>query len=51
MNAEADEAVRQWRAKAQSDWTAVEILLGSERCPQALWIHSETPNVRKEYMQ
>jgi HEPN domain-containing protein len=33
MNDETAEAVRQWRAKAQSDWTAVEILLGSERCP------------------
>ena len=33
MNDETAEAVRQWRAKAQSDWTTVEILLGSDRCP------------------
>ena len=33
MNDQTREAVRQWRAKAQSDWTAVEILLASERCP------------------
>ena len=33
MSGETAEAVRQWRAKAQSDWTTVEILLGSERCP------------------
>ena len=26
-------AVRQWRAKAESDWNAVEILLASDRCP------------------
>ena len=33
MNDETGEAVRQWRAKAQSDWTTVEILLGSEQHP------------------
>ena len=33
MNDQTREAVRQWWAKAQSDWTAVEILLASERCP------------------
>ncbi len=33
MNDETGEAVRQWRNKAQSDWTTVEILLSSERCP------------------
>jgi len=33
MNDETREAVRQWRAKARSDWTAVEILISSERCP------------------
>lgn len=33
MNDQTREAVRQWRGKAQSDWTAVEILLASERCP------------------
>jgi len=33
MNDDTREAVRQWRAKAEGDWTAVEILLGSERCP------------------
>jgi len=27
------ESVRQWRAKAESDWTAVEILLPSDDCP------------------
>lgn len=27
MNDETGEAVRQWRAKARSDWTTVEILL------------------------
>lgn len=33
MSDETGEAVRQWRAKAESDWTTVEILLDSERCP------------------
>lgn len=33
MNDETGEVVRQWRAKAQSDWTTVEILLDSDRCP------------------
>jgi len=33
MNDQTREAVRQWRAKARSDWTAVEILLASKRCP------------------
>ena len=33
MNDQTREAVRQWRAKARSDWTTVEILLASERCP------------------
>ncbi len=33
MNDETAEAVGQWRAKAQSDWTTVEILLASEQCP------------------
>ena len=33
MNDETGEVVGQWRAKAQSDWTTVEILVGSERCP------------------
>ncbi len=33
MNEGIVEAVRQWRIKAQSDWTAVEILLSSEQCP------------------
>ena len=33
MNDETGEAVGQWRAKARSDWTTVEILLGSDRCP------------------
>ncbi len=33
MNGEIAEAVQQWRTKARSDWTTVEILLGSDRCP------------------
>jgi len=33
MNDQTREAVRQWRTKARSNWTAVEILLASERCP------------------
>jgi len=33
MNDETREAVRQWRAKAESDWTTVEILVRSDRCP------------------
>jgi HEPN domain-containing protein len=33
MRNDAFDAVRQWRAKAQSDWSAVEILLASDRCP------------------
>ena len=33
MNDETRELVRQWKEKAQDDWTAVEILLASEQCP------------------
>ena len=33
MKDETDEVVGQWRAKARSDWTTVEILLGSDRRP------------------
>ena len=33
MSDEIAESVRQWRAKAESDWTAVEILLSSGDCP------------------
>lgn len=33
MPDEAKDAVQQWRAKADSDWRAVEILLASDRCP------------------
>ena len=33
MNDETCEAVRQWQAKARSDWTTVEILLNSQQCP------------------
>jgi HEPN domain-containing protein len=33
MNDDTREAVRQWLAKAESDWAAAEILLDSERCP------------------
>ena len=34
MNDETHLAVRQWLAKAKSDWTTVEILLESDRCPR-----------------
>jgi HEPN domain-containing protein len=33
MNDDTRELVRQWKVKAQNDWTAVEILLTSEQCP------------------
>lgn len=33
MNDDIRDAVKQWREKAQNDWTTVEILLPSERCP------------------
>jgi len=33
MNDETREAVRQWRAKAQSDQTAIEILMSSKQYP------------------
>lgn len=33
MNDETGDAVAQWRSKARSDWTTVEILLNNERCP------------------
>jgi HEPN domain-containing protein len=33
MNDDTGELVRQWKEKAQNDWTAVEILLDSEQCP------------------
>lgn len=33
MNDETREAVQQWQAKAQSDWTTIEILMSSEQCP------------------
>ncbi len=33
MNEETREAVRHWRARAESDWTAVEVLVASDRCP------------------
>lgn len=33
MNDKIRESVRQWRAKAQSDWKTVEILTASEHCP------------------
>ncbi|MCH8120256.1 MAG: HEPN domain-containing protein [Planctomycetes bacterium] len=33
MNDETRELVRQWKEKAQNDWTAVGILLASEQCP------------------
>lgn len=33
MSDDTGELVRQWKGKAQNDWTAVEILLDSEQCP------------------
>ncbi len=33
MNDDTRNAVRQWQAKAQSDWTTVQILFTSEQCP------------------
>jgi len=33
MNDQTRESVRQWLEKAKSDWTAVEILTGSDECP------------------
>ncbi|MHC4695224.1 MAG: HEPN domain-containing protein [Planctomycetota bacterium] len=33
MKDETGEAVRQWRTKARSDWTTVEILLASDQYP------------------
>jgi HEPN domain-containing protein len=33
MNEQTREAVLQWRANAQSDWDAVEILIASKKCP------------------
>lgn len=33
MNDDTGELVRQWKAKALSDWTTVEILLAHEQCP------------------
>ena len=33
MNDEVHEAVEDWIRKAESDWTTVEILVASDRCP------------------
>jgi HEPN domain-containing protein len=33
MNKATQEAIQQWRAKAESDWITIEILLDSDRCP------------------
>jgi len=33
MNEQTRDAVRQWLAKADSDWRTVEILLDSQQCP------------------
>ncbi len=42
MNNDAGELVRQWKEKAQNDWTAVEILLDSEHCPpEAVCFHCQ----------
>ena len=42
MNNDAGELVRQWKEKAQNDWTAVEILLDSEQCPaEAVCFHCQ----------
>ena len=36
------EAVKQWLAKAESDWSTVEILIASERCPaEAVCFHCQ----------
>ena len=34
MKDETRESIRQWRAKADSDWTTVQILLRNEQCPR-----------------
>ena len=42
MSDEIGKALRQWREKAESDWTAVEILCASDRCPaNAVCFHSQ----------
>jgi HEPN domain-containing protein len=42
MNDDTGELVRQWKEKAQSDWTAVEILLIHEQCPaEAVCFHCQ----------
>ena len=42
MNDDTGELVRQWKKKAQSDWTTVEILLAHEQCPaEAVCFHCQ----------
>jgi len=42
MNDDTGELVRQWKKKAQSDWTTVEILLSHEQCPaEAVCFHCQ----------
>lgn len=42
MSDDTGEFVRQWMEKAQSDWTAVEILSASEQCPaEAVCFHCQ----------
>jgi HEPN domain-containing protein len=33
MSDQTREAIKQWLAKAESDWTTIEILMASARCP------------------
>ena len=42
MSDQTREAVRQWLAKAESDWSTVEILTASEHCPaEAVCFHCQ----------
>jgi HEPN domain-containing protein len=42
MNDQTHEAVRQWLAKAESDWSTVEILMASAHCPaEAVCFHCQ----------
>jgi len=42
MSDQTREVVRQWLAKAESDWTTVEILMASAHCPaEAVCFHCQ----------
>ena len=42
MSDQTHEAVKQWLAKANSDWAAIEILTASDRCPtEAVCFHCQ----------